>query len=521
MQNWVPFNELSDREKAERFKKIMTDPIEFLRGAKTIDQVDKKNPIKPFPVHLEYIQLFIRIWEEEDRLLIPKSRRMKMSWINIGLFLWDTMFHIGRHNAFVSKKEDDADDLVKRAKILLENYDDTWFPKSEFPKWNYTFCRLDFPELSSKIEAFAHGADQLRAYTLSGIMADEMAFWEKAEDMYSASVPTLEGGGKFVGISSPGPGFFKRLVFDQLEQTEGDESVSAELTRAERHFPLEGVTVWRNPKNKFIVIELHYTADPAKRTPEFKAYIKSSVSKKKYMQEYELAWESFAGLAVYPEFDPSMHLSEKMLDPELGLPLLRGWDFGLTPACIVAQVQGKKLIILHEFTEMNMGIDRFSDKVLAECKVLFPQWRDADKDWVDFIDPAGFFRKDTDEKTCAGIMVGKGMVRVIPGPVGFDERKESVEHWLGKFDRTGALFLLNKKTCPVLASGFNGGYRYPDKVIDVEPTKLRPIKDNHSHPHDALQYICSRVANLQSLSHIVEVPEMSYGFQKKEVTHAR
>jgi len=44
-----------------------------------------------------------------------------------------------------------------------------------------------------------------------------MAFWSDAEKMYSASIPTLEGGGKLTGVSSPAPGFFKRLVFDTLD----------------------------------------------------------------------------------------------------------------------------------------------------------------------------------------------------------------------------------------------------------------------------------------------------------------
>lgn len=513
MANWVAFDQLDDAAKAERFEKIVKDPLEFLRGAKTIDQVDRDNPIKPFPVDLEYLRLYARIWEKERFMLIPKSRRMKMSWINIGLYLWDTMFHIGRHNAFVSKKEEDADDLVKRAKILLENYDDSWFPRSEFPKFVYTYNKLDFPELSSKIEGFPHGADQLRSYTLSGILADEMAFWDKAEDMYSASMPTLEGGGRFSGISSPGPGFFKRLVFDQLEQDAGTEVTDAEIARAERHYPVEGVEVWRNPKNKFVVVQIHYTADPAKRSEDFKNEIKSRTSKKKYMQEYELAWESYAGIGVYAQlWDPFEHPTNERIEAEMGLPLLRGWDFGLTPACVVAQLQGDKLVILHEFTEVNMGIDRFTDKVLPMCQLLFPEWRN-ENDWIDFIDPAGFKRAETDETSCQQIMAGKGIRHIIPGPVKWDERKGAVDEWLEKWTKTGPAFRINKSTCPVLVRGFNGGYRYPDKVAEVEPKDLRPIKDVHSHPHDALQYICSKVSIIMQI-YDVEVPEMGYAFQQ-------
>lgn len=141
-----------------------------------------------------------------------------MSWVNIALYLWDTMFHVGRNNAFVSKKEDDADDLVKRAKFILENIPETELPKQFIPSWDYVFGKLRFPEINSYITGYPQGADQLRAYTFSGILGDEMAFWEKAEMMFAASMPTLEGGGRFTAISSPGPGFFKRLVFDRLDE---------------------------------------------------------------------------------------------------------------------------------------------------------------------------------------------------------------------------------------------------------------------------------------------------------------
>jgi hypothetical protein len=195
--------------------KVRQDPWEFLKVVRTLDPVDQKNPVKKFPIHLDYIKLYVRLWQKEPMILVPKSRRMKMSWTNIALYTWDTVWHKGRHNAFVSKKEDDSDDLVKKAKFILDNLD---LPREFIPKYECTYNHLQIlDDLHSKIEGFASGADQLRQFTFSGILADELAFWDDAEKMYSSSVPTLEGGGRFTGISSPGPGFYRRLVFDQLD----------------------------------------------------------------------------------------------------------------------------------------------------------------------------------------------------------------------------------------------------------------------------------------------------------------
>lgn len=201
-----------------RIQKIRKDPLEFLRGVRTLDQVDSKCPIKPFPVHLDYVQLYCGLWVRERFIAVPKSRRMKMTWTNIALYTWDTLFNVGKAQAFVSKKETDACDLVDRAKFIIEHLDHSIIPKDIVPKHDSRYGKLWFPEIHSSIEAFPQGADQLRQFTFSGILADEMGFWDNAQEMYSGSVPTLEGGGRFTAISSAAPGFFKRLVFDELDQ---------------------------------------------------------------------------------------------------------------------------------------------------------------------------------------------------------------------------------------------------------------------------------------------------------------
>lgn len=202
----------------QKFAQIRQDPWVFLQECVlTLDQTDKANPIKPFPCHLDYLRAYTRCWERYPKILVPKSRRMVMSWTNIALYTWDTMFHQGRFNAFVSKKEEDSAELVKRAEFIYDHIPETVIPRDLLPRKKTRYGVLEFPDLDSKIEGFAQGADQLRQFTFSGIFADEMAFWENAQKMYSSAVPTLEGGGRFTGVSSPGPGFFKLLVFDMLE----------------------------------------------------------------------------------------------------------------------------------------------------------------------------------------------------------------------------------------------------------------------------------------------------------------
>lgn len=184
------------------------------------------------------------------------------------------------------------------------------------------------------------------------------------------------------------------------------------------------------------------------------------------------------------------------------------WN-GNTPACVICQLQGEVLVVLKEFTEVNMGAERFATKVLAQCANLYPNWPDQKEHWRDFIDPSGEFRKDTDEGTCAKILDAKGL-HCMPGAIAFEERRGAVENFLIKRSRAGAAFKINAEECPVLVRGFLGGYRYTEKALDIEPSKLRPLKNEFSHIHDALQMVATRIIMIKGKSKR-KVPTLSYG----------
>lgn len=175
---------------------------------------------------MNYLYVYTRLWERYPKILVPKSRRMVMSWTNIGLYLWDTMFNIGRYNGFVSRKEDAADELVRRAEFIYDHIPEDEIPRDLLPRKSAKFKHLKFDEINSQLEGFPQGADQLRQFTFSGLFFDEMAFHEQAQASYSASYPTLEGGGRFTGVSSPGPGFFKAMVFDEIDLFTGGEAAA-------------------------------------------------------------------------------------------------------------------------------------------------------------------------------------------------------------------------------------------------------------------------------------------------------
>lgn len=62
-----------------------------------------------------------------------------------------------------------------------------------------------------------------------------------------------------------------------------------------------GLKIVENDKNKFCVVSLHYTADPAKRTPEWKAEAAAGMHPAKFAQEYEMDYTAMYGAKVFPE----------------------------------------------------------------------------------------------------------------------------------------------------------------------------------------------------------------------------
>lgn len=209
--------------------KCYDDPYYFLTNwAYTLDVHDTENPIKLFP-QKEYIKLIVKIWLKNPLLLIPKSRQMMITWIFVCLYLWDTQFHKGRLTFFQSKKEDDADDLVKRAKFIWDHEPRFLKRSYELKKFSplkcnpqhksqHVYCKMTFPSIHSEIRGIPQGGDIIRMHTASGIFSDEMGFQPEAKAAYTAAKPTISSLGRFTGVSTAEDNsFFKDLVFDNIE----------------------------------------------------------------------------------------------------------------------------------------------------------------------------------------------------------------------------------------------------------------------------------------------------------------
>lgn len=192
------------------------------------------------------------------------------------------------------------------------------------------------------------------------------------------------------------------------------------------------------------------------------------------------------GKPVYPEYNDKIHVAPGPIEPNRMLPLLLGWDFGLTPACIIGQLSPLgQLCILEELVSEDMGIRQFaSDIVKPRLLNIYHGMR-----LISRGDPAGMIRAQTDERTCYMELQEVGIASEPADTNDFIPRRESVAFFLNRMAGGEPGFLLSPD-CRTLRKGFIGGYRYERLKVAGERYRDRPIKDRFSHPHDALQYLC-------------------------------
>lgn len=208
----------------------------------------------------------------------------------------------------------------------------------------------------------------------------------------------------------------------------------------------------------------------------------------------------FDGKPVYDEFNSTLHTAEFDADPSL--PLILAWDFGLTPACLLAQpTPNGQLRIIDEFLAERSGIQQFGINVIRPH--LWSHYKGFEIAGS-VGDPAGTSGADTDEKTCIGVLSddynkadpmqgGVGIPTLPASSNALERRLGAVKGFLSRLIDGQAAIVIHKR-CQLLIRGFLGGYQFEKvRVSGTDRYKEQPAKNKYSHPHDALQYLCMLV----------------------------
>lgn len=212
------------------------------------------------------------------------------------------------------------------------------------------------------------------------------------------------------------------------------------------------------------------------------------------------------GRPVYPEWADDVHCRPCSPDPDL--PLVLGFDYGLTPACAICQVSARgQLLVIDELFAKDMGPVQFvRDVVRSHLAIKY-----AGMTFQAVGDPSGVEGQKAGEKTIFMGMAEEGIPCVPAITNKFPDRREAVAKYLTRMTDGRPCLIVDPK-CDMIRRGFNGRYQYKRlQVVGQERFKDVPDKNDYSHLHDALQYAAlysQTMNNSSEWSEPIEYPKL-------------
>lgn len=198
------------------------------------------------------------------------------------------------------------------------------------------------------------------------------------------------------------------------------------------------------------------------------------------------------GTAVYTTYSDKVHCATEDLHFNRSLPLILGFDYGLTPACVFAQYSPfGQLQFIDELFKEGVGMEYFFDSYLMPKLI----------NEYDFLrgipiiavgDPAGNKRSDTDESTCMGFLHDRNIMVEACTTNALLPRLESMRYFLNGMANGKPAFQISPR-CKELRLGFQGLYRFKPKRGGSDILHEEPDKNRFSHLQDAAQYIAHRI----------------------------
>lgn len=189
------------------------------------------------------------------------------------------------------------------------------------------------------------------------------------------------------------------------------------------------------------------------------------------------------GRPLWPEYNDELMVTD--LEPDPGIPLQIGLDFGLTPAAVFAQrMKNNTWHILHELVTQDMGLERFCSMLKSELESRFPRFETSV--WGD---PAGMSRDQIYETTSFDHLKTHGILARPTATNEFRTRREAAAIPMGRLIDGKPGFLIDRK-CMRLRKSLNGGYHFRRIAMGAGQERFRdsPNKNEHSHVGDALGY---------------------------------
>jgi len=426
----------------------------------------------------EQRELF-RLWDGQKTVLqafrdhrlniVLKARQMGLTWLALVYALHGMVFTPGYTVVGLSKKEDDAKELVRRLKFLLENMPD-WMIRLHSAKepfhttYETTTLSVQFyhdGKESSRFIAMPAAKDSGRSFTANLVIIDEWAFQQWAEEIWTAAYPTINRptGGKVIGISTG----LRGTLFEEIWNGAVEK------------------------RNGFNPIFLPWWTDP-RRTREWYEQTKKDLPRT-YRQEYPATPEdAFSGGegAMFPEFDPLVHVVEPFPIPD-HWQRFRTLDYGLDMlACYwIAIDTWGTAYVYREVHEPNLIISQAAHRI-REATPLKEEIR------ITYAPPDLWNRRQDTGKSAADIFRENG-ISLVKSSNDRHSGWMAMKEWLKPYDtldeQTGEKKVTAKlkifSTCKNLIK-----YLPQLRRDENDPNDADTEPHDATHAPDAIRYFC-------------------------------
>lgn len=448
-----------ETKKPSELREILYDQCreDLLYFVKTYGHIEDKDAdvlIQPF-----------RLWDEQEKALenfrdhklnvILKARQLGITWLVLHYALWK-MLKPGRTVIGLSRTEDEAQELVRRMSVILDNMRSLFAPKNDQPinwanaYWENTSLILTIHFANgpdSVFKCFPSSPNAARSFTADLIVFDEWAFQQFAEDIWKAGFPTINrpNGGQVIGLSTIERGSFFEKVFT-------------------------------DPDNGFNKIFIPWYADP-RRDEAWYENTKRTMGDM-ITQEYPASIEealTVPGGSFFPEVKRETHITNKELEGKLRRYVCLDYGLDMLSAHWIQVDTKGNAQVYREFDAPDKTIG-------AACDILTSL---SDGEKIEYwLAPSDLWSRSQETGKSRAILFSENGINLTKTSRDFPAGCASMKEWLKPIDETARLTILDG-CAPNL-------YRCLQKI---QKDKKRPniyAKDPHdlTHDVDSLRSFC-------------------------------
>jgi hypothetical protein len=179
--------------------------VDFILGTgyfHTKDEHDLQVKQKPLP-DKPYTRAYLDELAHHQYVIVPKSRQMVVTWLTMAYLVARLLTGSNLLIIVQTKKEEDAFSLVDRAKFIYDHLP-AWIrtARKRVPSPLDSKGELSLPGTYSKLWGIPQGADVIRSNTVSIYYGDELDFQPESRASIRAVMPSVIGGGQFIGTST-------------------------------------------------------------------------------------------------------------------------------------------------------------------------------------------------------------------------------------------------------------------------------------------------------------------------------